>query len=79
MLSTADGYEFTIGAAQWEATDKEWTTLVTIIDGDKRMRLNVVTPAHIKPAAVAGCVQKSMEQWSFRGERTMAKPLKGGV
>ena len=79
MPSTADGYEFKIGGAQWEVTDKEWTSVVTIIDGDKRIGMRVVTPAHIKPAAVAGCVQKSMEQWSFRGERAMAKPLKGGV
>lgn len=68
-MKTADGYEFDMGRPAWrnESDRQQWETVVNVIDGDKRFTLTVVTPGAIKGTEIAKAVQKSMEQWSYKG------------
>lgn len=82
MLTTQDGFEYELGPSLWHNQRQQYETAATIIDGDKRLTLTVVTGGHVKANAVTECVHKSMQQWSYRGEGKPAKGtpvLKGGT
>lgn len=80
MLTTQDGFEFEAGIPAWQVARHQYETPVTVIDGDKRFSLTVVTGGHVKANAVGECVNKSMQQWVYKeGKPVKASALKGGT